>query len=88
MVVQAQALKAVNPKIRYHRDFGETASKLARQYNNDEIVHGEACGEALHRSGFYEGNLGKLTVEDYLKCIDNFLTSIDDILNNGNLEKS
>jgi hypothetical protein len=75
----AQALKAVNPKIRYHRDFGETAAKLARKYNQQEIVHGEMCGEALHRSGFYEGSLGVLIVEDSLKCIDNFLKSIDNI---------
>jgi hypothetical protein len=40
----ASALKAVNPKIRRHRDFGETAAKLARRYNNTEIAHGDIRG--------------------------------------------
>lgn len=79
----AQALKAVNPKIKYHRDFGETAARLAKQYNDPEIAHGELCGESLHRSGFYEGDLGPNVVKEGLNCIDNFLTSIDNILNNG-----
>lgn len=83
----AQALKAVNPKIRYHRDFGETAARLAKQYGNHEIAHGELCGESLHRSGFYEGELGSNAVEEGLICIDDFLKSIDTILNNGNLVK-
>lgn len=76
----AQALKAVNPKIRRHADFGKTASMLATEYNNEEIMRCEAFGEHLHRAGFYEGLLdieevrhGFLAVEDFLKLIDNIL---------------
>jgi len=34
-----QALKAVNPEIRRHADFGKTAVKLTKEYNNEEIMH-------------------------------------------------
>jgi len=75
------ALKAVNPKIKYHRDFGETAARLAKEYNDEEILHGESCGEALHRTGFHEGDLPSSAVELNLKCVGNFLKLIDNILN-------
>jgi hypothetical protein len=77
----AQALKVVNPQIKTHRDFGETAAALAKKYNNPEITYGEAFGEALHRSGFYEGDLGPGIVRQGLECIENFLKLIDNILN-------
>jgi len=80
----AQALKAVNPEIKRHSDFGKTAAKLAEEYNNEEIVHGESCGETLHRSGFYEGALDISAVRHHLKSVEDFLKSIDNILNNGN----
>ncbi len=77
------ALKAINPEIRQHRDFGKTATQLAKEYNNEEIVYGESCGEALHRTGFYEGDMDVETVEINLHCIENFLKFIDNILSNG-----
>jgi hypothetical protein len=76
----AQALKAVSPEIRTHRDFGETAAALAKKYNNPEITYSEYCGEALHRSGFYEGDLGPGIVRQGLECIENFLELMDNIL--------
>jgi len=80
----AQALKAVNPEIKRHSDFGKTAAKLAEEYNNEEIIRCEASGETLHRSGFYEGALDISAVRHHLKSVEDFLTSIDNILNNGN----
>lgn len=77
----AQALKATNPKIKRHADFSDTAAKLARKYDNEEIVHGESCGETLHRTGFYEGALTKPAVEINLKSAEDFLELIDNILN-------
>ncbi|MFH0775643.1 MAG: PaREP1 family protein [bacterium] len=77
----AQALKVVNPKIRRHAEFGRTAAELAEKYNNEEIVHGEAFGELLHREGFYEGDMDKKTVEHGLRCIESFLLLINGILN-------
>jgi DNA recombination-dependent growth factor C len=49
----AQALKVVNPEIKRHAEFGKTALKLAKEYNNEEIFRLEAVGEYLHRAGFY-----------------------------------
>jgi hypothetical protein len=77
----AHVLKAVNPEIKRHRDFGKTAAKLAEEYNEPEIAHGEAFGELLHRSGFYEGDLDITLVIQGLRCIENFLKLMDDILN-------
>jgi hypothetical protein len=85
--VVAQALKAVNPKIRRHADFGRTATKLAEEYNDKEMVHGEAMGEHLHREGFYEGHLNKKEVEYGLMSVEDFLKSIDNILMNGKKTK-
>ncbi|MEW6482683.1 MAG: PaREP1 family protein [bacterium] len=76
------ALKAVNPEIKYHKDFGKTATQLAKKYNNEEIVHGESCGEALHRTGFYEGDMDVETVEVNFHCLEKFLKIIDNILSN------
>jgi hypothetical protein len=81
-----QALKVINPKIKVHRDFGDTALKLAKEYNMEEILHGESCGEALHRTGFYEGQMSKGVVEANLKCVENFLKLINKILNSKKLE--
>ncbi|MFH0775876.1 MAG: PaREP1 family protein [bacterium] len=77
------ALKVVNPDIKRHADFGKTATKLAKEHNKMEMVYGESCGEALHRTGFYEGDMDAETVEINLKCVENFLKLIDNILNNG-----
>jgi len=77
----AQALKVVNPDIKRHADFGKTATKLAKKYNKMEIVYGESCGEALHRTGFYEGAMDVETAEINLKCVEKFLKLIDNILN-------
>jgi hypothetical protein len=78
----AQALKAVNPNIKRHADFGKTAIKLAKEYKDEEIFRCEAIGEHLHRAGFYEGLLdaeeikyGLSAVEDFLKLIDKVLDS-------------
>ncbi|MFH0775807.1 MAG: PaREP1 family protein [bacterium] len=79
----AQGLKAVNPEIKRHQDFGRTAARLAKEHNNPEIAVGELCGETLHRSGFYEGELPAEIVEEGLSCIRNFLGFIKDILLNG-----
>ncbi|MEW6680761.1 MAG: PaREP1 family protein [bacterium] len=75
-------LKAVNPKIRRHADFGKTAMQLARKYNNREIMLGEACGEMLHRSGFYEHALDKDVIKESLFSIESFLHLIDNIVLN------
>jgi len=79
----AQALKVVNPDIKRHADFGKTALKLAKEYNNEEIMHGEAYGEHLHRAGFYEAQLDKEETEYGLLVVKNFLKLIDNILMNG-----
>jgi len=81
--VVMSALKIVNPKIKRHRDFGETAAKLAKEYNNKEILHGEACGELLHREGFYEGAISKERAQYLLEDVKDFLKLIDNILMNG-----
>ena len=77
----AQALKVVNPNIRRHAEFGRTAAELSEKYNNEEIVHGEAFGELLHREGFYEGDMDEKTIEHGLRCVENFLMLINGILN-------
>jgi hypothetical protein len=77
----AQSLKIVNPKIRRHADFGDTTLKLSKEYENEEILHGESCGEALHRTGFYEGAMTKEVAKANLKYVGNFLRLIDNILN-------
>jgi hypothetical protein len=77
----AQALKATNPDIKKHADFGRTALKLAQKYNNREIMYAEAYGEHLHRAGFYEGQLSKEEIEYGLVIIKEFLKLIDNILN-------
>jgi len=79
----ASGLKAVNPEIKRHQDFGRTAARLAKEYNNPEIAIGEICGETLHSRGFYEGDLPVEIVEESLKRIRVFLNSIKDILLNG-----
>ncbi|MEW6104403.1 MAG: PaREP1 family protein [bacterium] len=83
----AQALKAVNPKIRRHADFGKTAANLGEEYNNEEIIHKEASGETLHRSGFYENALDVIAVKHHLKSVEDFLKFIDNILSNGGIKK-
>jgi len=83
-----QVLKAVNPKIRRHADFGKTAAKLAEEHNNEHIVYGEACGETLHRSGFYDSALDIVAVKHQLKCVNNFLKLIDNILKGKKQSKS
>lgn len=75
-----KALKVVNPKIRKHADFGRTARRLAEEYNNEEIFHGEAMGEYLHSTGFYEGAVGLEEARHGLCCIENFLKLIDNVL--------
>ncbi|MEW6617888.1 MAG: hypothetical protein AB1422_00810 [bacterium] len=84
----ACALKVVNPKIRRHADFGKTATQLAKEYGNLDLMHGEACGEMLHRSGFYEHALDKEVVKEGLFSIESFLNLIDNILLNGKKEKT
>jgi 3-dehydroquinate synthetase len=75
-----QALREVNPEIKKHADFGKTAAKLAEDYKNEEIAHGEACGEMLHSKGFYETSLDFLSIKHGLICIENFLKLIDNII--------
>jgi len=77
----AQALKIVNPNIRRHLEFGRTAAELAEKYNNEEVVHGEMCGELPHRQGFYEGDLDEKIIEHGLRCVQDFLILINGILN-------
>ena len=79
----AQALKVVNPEIKRHAEFGKTAAKLAREYNNEKIMYDEAFGEHLHRAGFYEGLLGVEEIKYGLSAVEDFLKSIDSILSNG-----
>jgi hypothetical protein len=79
----AKALKAVNPKIRRHADFGKTARELAEEYNNEEIFLQEVMGEYLHSRGFYEGSVGLEEAKHGLLTVRNFLKSIDNILMNG-----
>lgn len=75
------SLKKINPKIRRHSDFSKTAAKLAKEYNNLEIIKGESCGEALHSIGFYEGAIKEEAVELNLRCIEEFLGVMNNILN-------
>jgi hypothetical protein len=77
----AQALKIINPDIKRHADFGETAARLARKYNNREILRLEACGELLHREGFYEGTISKDRARYLLEDVEEFVKLIDKILN-------
>jgi hypothetical protein len=77
----AKALKAINPDIRRHSDFGKTARKLAEEHNNEEIFRTEAVGEYLHRTGFYEGAIGIEEAKHGLLAVKDFLKSIDNILN-------
>jgi hypothetical protein len=79
----AQSLKALNPKIKKYSDFGETAVALAEEYKNEDIVKGEACGEALHSFGFYEGKLSPKRVEHYLLCIRDFLDIMENVVDGG-----
>jgi hypothetical protein len=79
----AKALKAVNPNIKRHADFGKTARELAEEYNNEEIFLQEVMGEYLHSRGFYEGSVGLEEAKHGLLTVRNFLKLMDNILING-----